>query len=114
MEDDIDLDDFTRYDEFVHEFMTDDELLEQFEIQGPGPPDKSMMRRLIPAPPIPGKFEDCLAFSSHFDTCSSLMVIYLFFSHIGCLLKSANNSTLILRHSSLFFQNYDLYLQILY
>lgn len=76
MDEDLELDpqSWTTYDEFVTQYMTDDDLLEHFQIQGPGPPGKSAVHNFPPPPPIPGTREECLVFSSHFDTCSSLKV----------------------------------------
>ena len=74
-EDDIKLnpDEWLRYDEYTVGFMSDDELLEHFEIQGPGPPSANV-NLFLPPPPIPGSQQDCIMFSSHFDTCSSVQV----------------------------------------
>ena len=68
------------------ELMSDEDLVDVFEIQGPGPPAAPRPRNIIPPPPVPGTRDQCLVFASHFDTCNSLKVIF------SDVLPSKNNT----------------------
>lgn len=74
MSDEVDNDpsEWIHYHEFaeerVHKYS---DMLEQFEIGGPGPPFDfpEPPDFFPPPPPIPGNVEECETFSSHFDNC---------------------------------------------
>jgi len=47
------------------------DMIEHFEIGGPGPPFEfpEPPEFFLPPQPIPGSGEECVAFSSHFENC---------------------------------------------
>ena len=69
---DIDPGNWIRYDSFAEErFDHISDMLEHFEIGGPGPPLEfpEPPEFFLPPPPIPGSGEECVTFSSHFQNC---------------------------------------------
>ena len=86
LEDDDDNIPWIGYNEYTSQLMDDDQLLDYFGIQGPGPPSSDQSWRsndqqwrsfdLPPPPALPipssgGDLNQCLVFSSPLDTCSS-------------------------------------------
>jgi len=71
-ESDSDHDEWIHYDTFACEKSEHDlNMLEYFEIGGPGPPFEfpEPPDFFLPPPPIPGNVEECVTFSSHFESC---------------------------------------------
>ena len=71
-ESDVDQDEWIHYDAFAYERNEDrSTMLEYLEIGGPGPPFEfpEPPDFFFPPPPIPGNVEECVSFSSHFDSC---------------------------------------------
>ena len=71
-ESDIDPGSWIRYDTFAEKrFDHVRDMLEHFEIGGPGPPFEfpEPPEFFLPPPPIPGSGEKCVTFSSHFENC---------------------------------------------
>ena len=71
-ESDVDQDEWIHFDAFAYERNEDrSTMLEHFEIGGPGPPFEfpEPPDFFLPPPPIPGDVEECVTFSSHFESC---------------------------------------------
>ena len=76
-ESDADHDEWILYDAFSYERNEDwSIMLEHLDIGGPGPPFEfpEPPDFFLPPPPIPGDVEECVTFSSHFESCDILKV----------------------------------------
>ena len=81
-ESDTDHDEWIHYDTFACEKSEHElSMLEHFEIGGPGPPFEfpEPPDFFLPPPPIPGNVEECVTFSSHFESCDISKVNFLSF-----------------------------------
>lgn len=68
--------DFAR--ERYQEFQQFEEMLDHFDIPGPGPPGFGFPPKppefVLPPPPVPGEPEECQQYSLHFDACDNTKV----------------------------------------
>ena len=77
-ESNVDHEDWVYYDDFACERNEHQlNMLEYFEIGGPGPPFEfpEPPDFFLPPPPIPENVEECFTFSSHFESCDISKVI---------------------------------------
>ena len=77
-------DEWVYYDNFVYERNEhQSRRLEHFELGGPGPPFEfpEPPDFFLPPPPIPGTVDECVTFSSHFESCDIFKVNIREYAH---------------------------------
>ena len=86
---DLDHGEWIHYNAFAYERNNhQSSMLEHYEIGGPGPPLEfpEPPDFFLPPPPIPGNVEECVSFSSHFDSCDISKVNIMKFHDLSLIM----------------------------